>query len=119
MSKKKFYQKNSVKKIWESASCQFNIPIKIEGIDALPTFSFLTSEPLSYKTLFTELMLQQGFLSSTAFYATTAHTESIIAEYNQAVFKVFDFIGKRFASNESLSSYMTGSTCSPTFKRLN
>ena len=33
----------SVKKIWSSASEEFDIPIKVEGLDALPTFSFLNS----------------------------------------------------------------------------
>jgi glutamate-1-semialdehyde aminotransferase len=109
----------SVKNIWLAASSQFDIPIKVEGLDALPTFTFLTPSPLAYKTLFTEQMLQLGFLASTAFYATTAHTIEIVNAYEQAVFEAFEFLGKIYTSNLSPDNYLKGSCCYPTFKRLN
>ena len=110
---------SSVKQVWLKASRSFDIPIKIEGIDALPTFSFLTPRPLVYKTLFTEKMLQLGFLSTTAFYATTAHTKEIVKAYEQAVMETFESIAEINASNLSPESFLQDKCCSPTFKRLN
>ena len=98
---------------------EFDIPIKVEGLDALPTFFFLTTSPLAHKTLFTEKMLQLGFLASTAFYATTAHTNGIVAAYEQAVFEVFEYISRLRAADISPQSHLEGVCCSPTFKRLN
>ena len=108
----------SVRNIWMSASARFELPIHTEGIDALPTFSFLTSDPLGYKTLFTEKMLELGFLASTAFYPTIAHTKDIISLYEQAVLSVFEFLATVFHSSDSPTTYLTGARCSPTFKRL-
>lgn len=108
----------SVKSVWLEASTEFNLPIKVEGIDALPTFNFLAPNPLAYKTLFTEKMLEMGFLASTAFYPSIAHAQHLVDLYKQAVFKVFEFLADIFHSSSDPALYLSGASCSPTFKRL-
>lgn len=108
----------SVKSIWSNASNQFGIPVDIQGIDSLPTFTFACSDSLAYKTLFTEKMLEMGFLASTQFYPTIAHTPDIVDLYGKACFKVFEFLAEIYNSLKSPQQYLSGSICSPTFKRL-
>ena len=109
---------SSVKSIWANSSNQFNLPIEIQGIDSLPTFSFQLPDSLAYKTLFTEKMLDMGFLASTAFYPTIAHTPDFVDLYKKACFEVFEFLASIYTSHGSPQDYLSGSVCSPTFKRL-
>lgn len=109
---------SSVKSVWLEASAEFKLPIKVEGIDALPTFTFLVADSLAYKTLFTEKMLELGFLASTAFYPSIAHTQDLVDLYKQGVFKVFEFLADIFHSSSQPSLFLSGARCSPTFKRL-
>ena len=108
----------AVKDIWTKASSDHDIPLSIQGIDALPTFSFTTSDPLGYKTLFTEKMLEMGFLASSAFYPTIAHEPSIVAAYSEALNTAFSFMSDIHLSKHQVTDYLTGVRCSPTFKRL-
>ena len=110
---------STVKSIWQDASSRSNIPIQISGIDALPTFSFSTESPLGYKTAFTELMLLHGFLASTAFYATTSHTDDHLNAYREAVNIVFDKLSSIYLSDGDVSLLCHAGFCKPTFKRLN
>ena len=75
-------------------SKKYNIPITINGIDALPTFNFNTYEARGFKTIFTQNMLEEGFLASTLFYPTTAHENEHIKIYSDACDKVFKKISK-------------------------
>ena len=109
---------SSVKSVWLEASMEFKLPIKVEGIDALPTFNFLVPDPFAYKTLFTEKMLEMGFLASTVFYPSTAHTQDLVGLYKRAVFLVFPFLADIFHSSTDPTLYLSGASCSPTFKRL-
>ena len=109
---------SSVKSVWLEASMEFRLPIKVEGIDALPTFTFLVPDPFAYKTLFTEKMLELGFLASTAFYPSAAHTPDLVGLYKRAVCQVFPFLADIFHSSTDPALYLSGARCSPTFKRL-
>lgn len=108
----------SVKDIWTQASLVHQIPLSVQGIDALPTFSFNTADPLGYKTLFTEKMLEMGFLASSAFYPTIAHDTKIVTAYAEALNTVFAFMSDVYLSQHPVTDYLKGVRCSPTFKRL-
>lgn len=108
-----------VKKIWETASKNSCIPIQVSGINALPTFTFQTESPLGYKTAFTELMLREGILASTAFYPTTSHNVDHLSRYSAAVHTVFSRLGDVNRANEDISTLCEGKFCKPSFKRLN
>ena len=110
----------AVKNIWKDASSKCSVPIQVSGINALPTFSFLTDYPLGFKTAFTELMLRQGFLAGTAFYPTTSHTSEHLTEYKAAVHLTFEKLSVVHQSNSGdISILCKNGFCSPTFKRLN
>ena len=77
-----------IKDIWFRYSKKYNVPITINGIDALPTFNFNTYEATGFKTIFTQFMLKEGFLASTLFYPTTSHKIEHINQYSVAFEKV-------------------------------
>lgn len=79
----------SVAAILRSASLQNDLPIKMSQSEAMVIFSFDTEEANALKTLYTKWMLKEGFLASSAFYATYAHNEEVIAQFATAVHKVF------------------------------
>ena len=102
---------------WDIKAKKYNLKIHISGIYPLSHFDFKTNNPLLYKTAFTKIMLEYGFLASTVYYASYAHKENIITEYINAVDKSFDRLSKM---NESeMLIFVNGKICHSGFKRLN
>ncbi len=108
-----------VKQIWRKLSEKYNIPIQIFGINALPTFNFDCKDCMAFKTAFTEIMLRKGFLASTIFYPTIAHSKRDIVDYEIAVDETFNEMYNVVSSGKNISSVCLGALCKPTFKRLN
>ena len=62
-------------------------------------------------------MLEEGFLATTAFYASYAHKDKHVREYLKAVNKAFQFIGKTV--DEGIpEKYLKGPVCSSGFRRM-
>ncbi len=106
-----------VKEIWKKNAETANLDISISGMDPLGHFAFNMENPLVLKTLFTQEMLNEGILATTAFYASYAHKEKHIAAYDKAVKKTFDFISKVY-NEGNVESYLKGPVCHSGFKRL-
>jgi len=106
-----------VKQAWRSTAIKHKIEINISGIDPLGHFSFSYKNPLVLKTLFTQLMLEKSFLSTTAFYASYAHRERHIKQYLEAVDEAFSFISKAVKAGNP-EKYLKGPVCHSGFKRL-
>lgn len=107
-----------VKKGWEEAAKKHGLDVHVSGIDPLPHFEFKSKEPLILKTLYTQLMLEKGFLASTGFYASYGHKEKQINEYINAINDVFSFIAKAEGEGDP-KKYLKGPVCHSGFKRLN
>jgi glutamate-1-semialdehyde 2,1-aminomutase len=69
------------------------------------------------RTLFTQLMLDEGFLAGSAFYPTLAHTDELIEKYSIAVDKVFAKL-KVMLDNNTLEQSLKGAEAHTGFKRL-
>ncbi len=106
-----------VQKGWESLASKHGLKIKVSGIYPLSHFSFLYSRPLVLKTLFTQLMLEKGFLATTAFYASFAHKEETVDRYLNAVDEAFSFMLKAIAEGKP-EKYLKGPVCHSGFGRL-
>ena len=124
MKKQKSWQKlpkigKSVKDIWKKNAEKYNLPICINGLDALPTFYFNTKDKQAYQTFFVEKMLDFGFLASNAFYPTTSHTKKDIFLYGKAIEKVFNEISYFYENKINVKEFCEGEISTPTFKRLN
>ena len=108
-----------VKQGWKTCADRNSIIIDIGGIDPLAHFSFVGVNNLVYKTFFIQEMLKKGYLTSTAFYSSFAHSEHIIEDYLIAVEEVFRKIRNIMDSDRKIESYLEGPVCHAGFERLN
>jgi glutamate-1-semialdehyde aminotransferase len=102
---------------WKTLAVKHKINIEISGIAPLGHFVFKHELPLVLKTLFTQLMLERGFLATTGFYACFAHKDRHVQRYLEAVDETFNFIFKAIAEKRP-AYYLKGSVCHSSFKRL-
>lgn len=107
-----------VQKGWQTLARKNNINITLSGTYPLSHFSFNQREAMPLKTLFTQLMLEKGFLASTVFYASYAHKPEMIDRYLNAVDDSFSFIAKALKEG-NIKKYLKGPVCHSGFKRLN
>jgi glutamate-1-semialdehyde 2,1-aminomutase len=104
---------------WAKSANENSLKIEVGGIYPLGHFSFNYDKPLVYKTLFTQMMIEKGFLATTAFYLSFAHTEKHIDLYLEAVNDCFDKISKIISTGDAAEKHLKGPVCHAGFKRLN
>ncbi len=69
------------------------------------------------RTLYTQLMLKEGFLAGSAFYPTLAHTPELAAKFAEACRKVFPEL-KRMLKTGRPEDFLNGPEAHTGFKRL-
>lgn len=106
-------------KLWKDAADRHGLDIDCAGVPCLAHFGF-KDYSLELKTLYTVLMLDEGFLANVAFYPTLAHTDEIIKKYGEAVDKVFAKISEliKKGGKEAILEALDGEICQTGFKRL-
>lgn len=102
---------------WKSLAEKHHLSITVSGIYPLGHFSFEYENPMVLKTLFTQLMLEKGYLATTAFYASYAHKQEHIEGYLATVDKVFGFMSKAIEQGNP-ENYLKGPVCQVGFQRL-
>lgn len=102
---------------WKTLAEKYKVGLKISGTYPLGHFSFDYENPLLLKTLFVQSMLERGFLATTAFYASYAHTEDYVDNYLTAVDETFCFMAKVIDEGNPWK-YLKGSICESDFRRL-
>jgi glutamate-1-semialdehyde aminotransferase len=84
-----------VRRAWQAAADEAGLPIHIRGLPALSTFAFADSQAAQLlKTCYVQSMLEAGFLATTAFYATAAHTARDVDDYSISLAAAFARIAK-------------------------
>lgn len=108
----------TIREGWKQAAEANGLEIEVGGIAPLGHFTILGDEnPLVYKTFFTQEMLKRGYLASTAFYTTYAHSPEIIAKYLKNIGEVFGQIAAE--KSGGVEAMLQGSVCHSGFGRLN
>ncbi len=102
---------------WKESAELAGLKIDIGGIYPLSHFSFIYENHLELKTLFTQLMLEKGFLATSAFYSSFAHKNVEIQKYLEEVRSVFSKISLLMKTNK-IDKELFGSVCHSGFKRL-
>jgi glutamate-1-semialdehyde 2,1-aminomutase len=77
---------------WRTAASRTGLDIEVGGIPPLGKFSFVREDPAeaqALRTLFTQLLLERGYLATAAFYATLAHRDEHVDGYLAAVQDAF------------------------------
>lgn len=78
----------AVSRTWNDSARKWNLPIQSDHNGAFAYLDFQGEEANEAKTLYTQIMLEKGFLSSSALYATTAH-EKYLDNFAEAVEDTF------------------------------
>ena len=110
---------NKMRHGWKQIAEKHNVEIELFGIPALSSFMFAHSDKLKYKTFLTQEFLKHGFLASTNFYPSTAHSEKIIDEYLYIFEKTLFTISRSMKNNTPIDSMLDGPIVHGGFKRLN
>jgi glutamate-1-semialdehyde 2,1-aminomutase len=108
-----------IRQIWSRVATATDIKIKLSGIAPLPAFAFEHPDAPVLKTLFTERMLERGYLAGTSVYVTYAHTPALLDKYAEAVAIVFSEIGDLLQKSPTeLSHCLKGPLAHSGFSRL-
>jgi len=81
-----------VKSAWINGAKKCGLNIRVSGIDPLAHFDFEGTEAQAAKTLYTQLMLERGFLATNSFYAMLAHSVEHVHAYGEATEEAFKII---------------------------
>jgi len=107
----------SIQAGWSLAAARANLKLEIGGIPPLSHFSFVDELNQEARTLFTQLMLEKGFLATNSFYASFAHQEQHVVRYLEAAEEVFNVISAALRDG-SLTSQLIGPIAHTGFQRL-
>lgn len=108
----------AIKLRWLALAAQHGVKITTFGLPALAGFSFHGPQALAYKTLLTQMMLEQGYLATTSIYCCTEHTTAIVNQYFEALEPVFKRVGE-CEDGRDVMTLLKGPVCHASFGRLN
>ncbi|MDA9787076.1 aminotransferase class III-fold pyridoxal phosphate-dependent enzyme, partial [Pontimonas sp.] len=79
-----------VRESWKNLARGIGLQLDVRGVPALSSFGIVGFDQNSVKTLVTKELLNHGYLSTTALYASIAHSPEIIHSYLAALGGVFE-----------------------------
>jgi glutamate-1-semialdehyde 2,1-aminomutase len=106
-----------VQRGWKEAADRAGLLIEVGGLPPISHFAIMHDHGQEARTLFTQLMLERGFLASRAFYATYAHQDSHVSDYLAAVEEVFCLL-TRALDQGAVNSLLRGPVAHNGFHRL-
>lgn len=104
---------------WQGIANSNKLSISISGIPSLSTYSFNSNNNLIYKTFITQEMLKKGYLASTNFYPSTAHSNEVIDKYIEDLNEIFFLIYRCEIGDLDVNTILDTQVCHGGFKRLN
>lgn len=108
----------AVKDTWKEMARKHKVSVNIDdGFPCLSQFAFSHKQSQELKTLFTQFMLEEGFLAGAGFYPTMAHNMDIVKKYGLALDGVFSKLSK-IIETDSIGKSMSGPVAQKTFARL-
>ncbi len=104
---------------WKKLAQKHRLDISVSGDEMAPLghFAINYENALAMKTLFTQCMLEKGYLATDAYYASYAHTPEKIENYLKAVDDCFCFLSKA-SEGKRVESELKGPVCHSGFQRL-
>jgi len=102
---------------WQTAANRAGLPIEVGGLKPLSHFAFTGENSQAAHTLFTQIMLERGFLAGKAFYATYAHQNEHIEGYLAVVEDTFAQVAQAMRTGIVLEM-LKGSVAHTGFRRL-
>jgi len=108
---------NRVQAGWRAAAELAGVEVDIGGMAPLSHFYFNDELKQERRTLFTQLMLERGFLAGSSFYATYAHQPCHVDAYLDATHEAFKIIVGT-SNRQTLKSVLKGPVAHTGFARL-
>lgn len=102
---------------WKAIAAESGLPLRVSGIAPLGHFSITSEFGEAPRTLFTQMMLERGFLALNKFYAMHAHEERHVEEYFRAVRDVFPVVARSIKEG-TVEKMLKGPVAHAGFKRL-
>jgi glutamate-1-semialdehyde 2,1-aminomutase len=102
---------------WSATAAAAGLSVHVGWMPPLAYFSFDHPDGHALRTLFTQRMLERGFLAGAGFYATFAHTDQQIADYLAAVAEVFGELAAA-VENSDVAQRLSGPVAHAGFYRL-
>ncbi len=102
-----------IKSIWSDISKKYDLPIKVMGTNAIPTFEFYKNHS-QRKTFLTQEMLKNKILASNVIYVTIFHNKNNIKEYIKTLDKIFYDISKK-----NIKKILKSKICYKPINRIN
>ena len=102
---------------WRRLGATANVKVTVGGLPPLATLAFEGSDGQATATLFTQLMLDRGFLAGRGFYASFAHQDHHIDAYLEAAGEVFGILGEAVAAGD-VRRRLRGPVAHTGFRRL-
>jgi len=103
--------------VWKEAAARAGLSLEVGGIKPLSHFAIPGELGRAAITLFTQMMLDRGFLATSAFYATFAHNPQHLDNYRAAVEEVFAVVAQALAT-ETVLQLLKGPPAQTHFARL-
>jgi glutamate-1-semialdehyde 2,1-aminomutase len=103
----------NIKKNWDKISKKYDVPIKIMGTDAIPSFQF-DKNHLKNKTFLTQEMLKNNILATNLVFVNIFHDPIMIKKYFNLMDKIFNII-----KENKISKYFHSKTSEKPINRLN
>ena len=107
-----------IKSKWKNLALKYNLNISINGISALPSFTFNDPNHLAYKTFITQEMLKKNFIANTSVYVCTEHSQELVDAYILELENIFMKI-KECEDGRDINDLLDGPICHSGFARLN
>jgi len=102
---------------WQEAAQRAGLDIHVGGIAPLSHFAIQNEKAQAARTLFTQLMLEKGYLATGAFYATYSHQSEHVEAYLEACEDTFAVVAKALKQNV-LMEQLKGPVAHTGFRRL-
>ena len=102
---------------WSTAAAAAGLAIDISGIPPLAHMAFNAPDASAMRTLFTQLMLDRGYLAKDAFYAMYAHTDAHVDGFVAACGEVFAIIAAAVKAR-NVEQQLRGAVAHAGFQRL-
>ncbi len=102
-----------IKSIWSDISKKYDVPIKIMGTNAIPSFEFYKNHS-ERKTFLTQEMLKNKILATNLIYVTIFHDKNNIKNYIKILNKIFNDISKK-----NIKKLLNSKICFKPINRIN
>jgi len=102
---------------WKKAARDAGLSIQVSGIAPMGHFEFEYPNAMAIRTLFTQIMLERGYLATNAFYSSYAHQVDHVDSYLEEVKRAFEIIAKATEKNE-VEKLLKGPVAHAGFYRL-